>query len=45
VAISGSLDEIVELGWLHAKMYNAHKNEKEKELKNWIRNDAAPAND
>ncbi|HSQ19178.1 MAG TPA: DUF1059 domain-containing protein, partial [Blastocatellia bacterium] len=42
LAISGSLDEVVELGWLHAKMHHAHKDEEEQGLKEWIRsNDEA----
>lgn len=45
VAISGNLEEVVELAWLYAKMHHAHKDEEEKELKNWIRNNAEPAND
>ena len=45
VTISGSIDEVVELGWLHAKMHHAHKDAEEKELKDWIRNNAEAAND
>ncbi|MGE5304871.1 MAG: DUF1059 domain-containing protein [Alphaproteobacteria bacterium] len=45
VAISGSLEEVVELGWLHAKMHHAHKNDEEQGLKEWIRSNAEPAND
>jgi hypothetical protein len=45
LVISGALDEVVELGWLHAKMHHAHKEEEEKELKDWIRNNAEAAND
>jgi hypothetical protein len=45
VVISGVLEEVVELGWLHAKMHHAHKDEEEKGLKDWIRNNAEPAND
>jgi hypothetical protein len=45
VAISGALDEVVELGWLHAKMHHDHKVEEEKEIKNWIRNNAEAVND
>ncbi len=33
VAITGALEEVVELGWLHAKMHHAHKDEEEKESK------------
>ena len=33
VAISGSLDEVVELGWLHAKVHHDHKDEEETGLK------------
>lgn len=45
LAISGSLDEVVELGWLHAKMHHAHKDEEEQGLKEWIRSNAEAAND
>jgi hypothetical protein len=45
VTISGSLEEVVELGWLHAKMHHAHKGEEEKDLKDWIRNNAEAASD
>ena len=45
VAISGSVDEVVELGWLHAKIHHAHKDEEEKGLKDWIRGNAELAND
>jgi hypothetical protein len=45
VTISGSLDEVVELGWLHAKMHHAHKDEEEKGLKDWIRANAEKATD
>lgn len=45
VVISGSLEEVVELGWLHAKMHHAHKDEEEKGLKDWIRSNADAAND
>jgi hypothetical protein len=45
VGISGSLEEVVELGWLHAKVHHAHKGEEEKELKDWIRKNAEAAND
>ena len=45
VAISGNMEEVMELAWLHAKMHHAHKDEKEKELKQWIRSNAEPAND
>jgi hypothetical protein len=31
VVITGSLDEVVELGWLHAKMHHEHNNEEETE--------------
>jgi len=37
VAISGAPEEVVELGWLHAKMHHAHKDEEEKALKDWDR--------
>ena len=30
VTISGGLEEVVELGWLHAKMHHAHKDEEKK---------------
>ena len=45
VAISGSVDEVAELGWLHAKMHHAHKDEEEKGIKDWIRTNAEPVND
>lgn len=45
VAITGSVDEVVELGWLHAKMHHDHKDEEEKGLKEWIRGNAEPSND
>jgi len=45
VVISGALEEVVELGWLHAKMHHAHKDEEEKALKDWIRSNAEAAND
>ena len=45
VAISGSLEEVVELGWLHAKMHHAHRDDEEQGLKEWIRSNAEPAND
>jgi hypothetical protein len=45
VVISGALEEVVELGWLHAKMHHAHKDEEEKDLKQWIRSNAASSND
>ena len=45
VVISGALDEVVELGWLHAKMHHAHKDEEEKTIRDWIRSNAEVAND
>jgi hypothetical protein len=45
VAISGALEEVVELGWLHAKMHHAHKEDEEKTLKDWIRSNAEAASD
>jgi len=33
VAITGALEEVVELGWLHAKMHHAHKDQEEKGIK------------
>jgi len=45
VTISGSVDEVVELAWLHAKMHHAHKDEEEKGLKDWIRGNAEPSSD
>ena len=45
VAITGSLDEVVELGWLHAKVHHDHKDAEEKEIKDWIRGNAETAND
>lgn len=35
VAITGALEEVVELGWLHAKMHHAHKDEEEKGIKGY----------
>jgi hypothetical protein len=45
VTISGSLDEVVELGWLHAKVHHSHKDDEEKGLKDWIRANADKATD
>jgi hypothetical protein len=45
VAISGALEEVVELGWLHAKMHHAHTGEEEKALKDWIRSNVEAASD
>ena len=45
VVISGALEEVVELGWLHAKMHHAHKDAEEKDLKEWIRRNAEPSAD
>jgi len=45
VAITGALEEVVELGWLHGKMHHAHKDEEEKGIKDWIRSNAETAND
>jgi hypothetical protein len=45
VVISGALEEVVELGWLHARMHHAHKDEEEKGIKEWIRNNAEAATD
>lgn len=45
VTIAGSVDEVVELGWLHAKTHHQHKDNEEKDLKNWIRTNAQPAAD
>lgn len=45
VAISGSLEEVVELGRLHAKMHHAHKADGEKGIKDWLRSNAEAAND
>jgi hypothetical protein len=45
VAITGALEEVVELGWLHAKMHHAHKDEEEKGNKDWIRSNAEGAKD
>ena len=44
VTISGALEEVVELGWLHAKMHHSHKDEEEKEIKDWIRSNAEGTN-
>ena len=43
IAISGSLEEVVELGWLHAKLHHDHNDEEETGLKEWIRSNAEPA--
>ncbi len=45
VTISGSVEEVVELGWLHAKMHHAHKGDEEQGIKDWIRANAEAAND
>ena len=45
VTISGALEEVVELGWLHAKVHHAHKDAEEKDLKEWIRGNAERADD
>jgi hypothetical protein len=45
VAISGSLDEVIELGWLHAKMHHAHKDDEAQGIKDWIRGNAEPSED
>lgn len=45
MTISGSIDEVVELGWLHAKTHHAHKDEEETGIKEWIRGNAEAAND
>jgi hypothetical protein len=45
VMISGAIDEVVELGWLHAKTHHAHKDEEEKAIRDWIRSNAEPATD
>jgi len=45
VAITGALEDVVELGWLHPKMHHAHKDEEEKGIKDWIRSNAEAAND
>jgi hypothetical protein len=45
IAISGSLDEVVELGWLHAKMHHAHSDDEAPSIKDWIRGNAEPADD
>ena len=45
VTISGNLDEVVELGWLRAKVHHAHKDDEEKGLKDWIRTNAEKATD
>jgi hypothetical protein len=43
--ISGALEEVVELGWLHAKTHHAHKDDEAQPIRGWIRNNAEPAND
>ena len=45
VTIAGTVEEVVELAWVHAKTHHGHKPEEEKELKDWIRNNAEAAND
>jgi hypothetical protein len=45
ITISGSIDEVVELGWLHAKTHHAHKDDEEKGIKEWIRGNAETASD
>jgi hypothetical protein len=45
VAISGSIDEVIELGWLHAKIHHAHKDDEETGIKEWIRGNAEAAHD
>jgi hypothetical protein len=45
VAISGSPKEVVELGWLHAKIHHVHKDDEEKGIKDWILSNAEAAND
>lgn len=45
IAISGAVEEVAELGWLHAKLHHAHKDEEEKGIKDWIRGNAEPASD
>lgn len=45
VTIAGSIDEVVDLGWLHAKMHHAHKDDEEKGIKDWIRSNADAASD
>jgi hypothetical protein len=45
VAVSGSLEEVVELGWLHAKVHHNHSDSEEKEIREWIRANAEPALD
>jgi hypothetical protein len=45
ITVSGSLEEVVELGWLHAQVHHAHKDDEEKAIKEWIRANAEAAND
>ena len=45
VIISGAIEEVVELGWLHAKTHHVHKDDEEKEIKDWIRGNAETASD
>jgi hypothetical protein len=45
VAVSGTLEEVVELAWLHAKMHHDHGDNEEKDIKEWIRANAEPAHD
>jgi hypothetical protein len=45
ITISGSIDEVIELGRLDAKTHHAHKDEEEKGIKDWIRTNAEAARD
>jgi C4-type Zn-finger protein len=45
ITISGVLEEVVELGWLHVKVHHAHKDEEEKAINEWIRSNAEAASD
>jgi predicted small metal-binding protein len=45
VAVSGTLEEVVELAWLHAKMHHDHRDNEEKDIKEWIRANVEPAHD
>ena len=43
MTIEGGLEEVVELGSVHAKVHHAHKEEEEKGMKDWIRSNAEAA--
>ena len=45
IAISGTPEEVAELGWIHAKLHHKHKDDEEKDIKGWIRANAEPTGD